>query len=419
MRYPKVADVMPVVRFKTIKRMFHVSDNESRPADCQDKLYKIRPLVDAVQEKVRGIIPAEKLSIDEQVVPFKGKSVLRTYNPKKPKKWGYKIFVLSGVDGLIHNLEIYTGKIEPCPGQPDIKAASNIVLRLLSSIPRNVWHKIYCDNWFTSVALHTTLSKQGIACLGTVRSNRLPGCTFPTDKVMRRQGRGTTCLQTTTIDGVELRATKWFDNRGVVLLSTYAAVDPTTQIERFDRKLRRKLQVTCPTAVRCYNQHMGGVDLLDALLALYRIPVRSKKWYHRLLFHYLDMLLVQSWLMYRRDADASGLARKKQLPLLRFKMSVAHCLTRQGKCDKGAKRGRPSLDDVERAIQAKKSREAVAPLPEKTVRTDNTGHWPVFSEKKGRCKLPGCKHTPKVMCVKCSTYLCFTPTNNCFQLFHQ
>ena len=41
----------------------------------------------------------------------------------------------------------------------------------------------------------------------------------------------------------------------------------------------------------------GGVDLLDALLALYQIPVRSKKWYHRLLFHYLDMLLVQSWLM--------------------------------------------------------------------------------------------------------------------------
>ena len=57
MRYPKVADAMPIVCFKTIKRMFHVSDNESRPADCQDRLYKIRPLVDAVQEKVRGIIP--------------------------------------------------------------------------------------------------------------------------------------------------------------------------------------------------------------------------------------------------------------------------------------------------------------------------------------------------------------------------
>ena len=46
--------------------------------------------------------------------------------------------MLSGVDGLIHNLEIYTGKIEPCPGKPDIKASGNIVLRLLSTTPRGV-----------------------------------------------------------------------------------------------------------------------------------------------------------------------------------------------------------------------------------------------------------------------------------------
>ena len=53
--------------------MLHASDYASRPDDCQDLLYKIRPLVDAIGEKVRGIIPAEKLSIDQQVVPSKGK----------------------------------------------------------------------------------------------------------------------------------------------------------------------------------------------------------------------------------------------------------------------------------------------------------------------------------------------------------
>ena len=143
--------------------------------------------------------------------------------------------------------------------------------------------KIYCDNWFTSVGLQTTLNKQGIACLATVRPNRLPGCTFPADKTMRRQGRGTTCLQTTTLNVVELRATKCFDNRGVVRLSTYTAVEPTTQIERFDRKLRRKLQFNCPTAVFCYNEHMEGVDLLDALLTLYRIHAAVQN-EHRTLF---------------------------------------------------------------------------------------------------------------------------------------
>ena len=141
MRHGKVADVMPIVRFKTIKLMLHINDNTSRPVNCQDRLYKIRPFIDAVVEKDRGIVPAGKFSIDEQVVPFKGKSVLIAYNPKKPKTWGYKIDVLSGMDGLIHNLEVYTGKIEPCPGKPDIKASGNIVLRLLAVIPRGVWQK--------------------------------------------------------------------------------------------------------------------------------------------------------------------------------------------------------------------------------------------------------------------------------------
>ena len=32
-----------------------------------------------------------------------------------------------------------------------------------------------------------------------------------------------------------------------------------------------------PAIVGEYNQHMGGVDLTDMLLALYRISVKSKK----------------------------------------------------------------------------------------------------------------------------------------------
>lgn len=56
--------------------------------------------------KFSSTLPAEKLSVDEQIVPFKGRSSMRTYNPKKPKKWGYKIFVLSGIDGLVYNFKM-------------------------------------------------------------------------------------------------------------------------------------------------------------------------------------------------------------------------------------------------------------------------------------------------------------------------
>ena len=94
------------------------------------------------------------------------------------------------------------------------------------------------------------------------------------------------------IDGVDLCAVNWFDNRGdnrgVTLLSPYAAIEPITNIQRFDRKANCHVQIDCPSIVRTYNQFMGGVDLLNSLLALYKIPVRSKKWYHRLIFHFID-----------------------------------------------------------------------------------------------------------------------------------
>ncbi|RUS87411.1 hypothetical protein EGW08_004865 [Elysia chlorotica] len=45
-RYEKIANVMPINAFETIKRNIHVNKNAERPKDCTDKLYKIRPLIE-------------------------------------------------------------------------------------------------------------------------------------------------------------------------------------------------------------------------------------------------------------------------------------------------------------------------------------------------------------------------------------
>ena len=177
------------------------------------------------------------------MVPFKGKSGLKQYNPQKPKKWGYKFYVLSGIGGLIHNFEIHTGAIQPCPNQPDLKASGNIVLTLLQNVPRFKWHKLYFDNWYTSVDLVKHLYNQGFACLGTVRANCLPNCNMTPDAAMKKKGRGTIELWTSDYDDVEPRAIKWFDNRGVSLLSTYESVNPITHISRFDRKAKEHVNV--------------------------------------------------------------------------------------------------------------------------------------------------------------------------------
>lgn len=98
----------------------------------------------------------EHFSWDEQIIPLKGRSSLKTYNPKKPYKWGYKMYVLSGVSGFSSNFELCTRKadVKLLPGEPNLGAASNIIVRLGKPIMREINHKVYYDNNFSSTAMY-------------------------------------------------------------------------------------------------------------------------------------------------------------------------------------------------------------------------------------------------------------------------
>ena len=60
------------------------------------------------------------------------------------------------------------------------------------------------------------------------------------------------------------------------LVSSFAGAYPTSTVQRWDRKEKKSFQVQCLSAIMIYNKFMGGVDLMDSLIALYRINIRSK-----------------------------------------------------------------------------------------------------------------------------------------------
>ena len=72
----------------------HFNDNTKMNRPNTDNLFKARPLIDSLTETFNEQKPQEYLSIDEQIVPFKGKSSLKTYNPKKPKKGGFRVYTV-------------------------------------------------------------------------------------------------------------------------------------------------------------------------------------------------------------------------------------------------------------------------------------------------------------------------------------
>ena len=134
---------------------------------------------------------------------------------------------------------------------------------------------------------------------------------------------------------------------------------------------------------------MGGVDLADQLIALYRISFCVRKYYHKLVFHLLDMSIANAWLLYRRDAKKLLLSINKQQSLLQFKISIVDSLLKVGKCDY-KKRGRKS-DNEENFQKKKKTSNATHPIPQKDIRLGNIGHLPAVSDNRKLCKLPGCK----------------------------
>lgn len=94
------------------KKNLHFNNNIHIP-NYNDPTPNKRPLVDTLQKKFNNLPNEQMLCVDEQIVPFKGKSSLRQINPKKPHKWGYKISVLCNTKGLVQNFEIHTGNIQP------------------------------------------------------------------------------------------------------------------------------------------------------------------------------------------------------------------------------------------------------------------------------------------------------------------
>ena len=115
----------------------------------------------------------------------------------------------------MYDFFIYSQKIEPVLGQPDLGASSNVVLKLAQSIPVGRNHLLYFDNWFTSLPLMTTLATKKIFCLGTVRMNRLPGIPIIKDKDLMKRGKGSHEEVTTLVEDTEVRVVKWADNRVV------------------------------------------------------------------------------------------------------------------------------------------------------------------------------------------------------------
>ena len=108
--------------------------------------------------------PYKVVSVDEMMVPFKGRHFLRVRLRSKPKDTGFKVFALCDtVSGYIYSF-VFNGDPAIIRALPNIGHSGTPVSHLVAKLP-NSGHSVYVDNWFMSFNLAWDILNQGCWCL--------------------------------------------------------------------------------------------------------------------------------------------------------------------------------------------------------------------------------------------------------------
>lgn len=357
LRYNAIADYMSRREFEEISRFIHFNDNSkvvsNRKEPSYDPLFKIRPLLESLRQQCLQVAPDQRQSIDEQIIPFKGRNQLRQYLPKKPKRWGFKVIArCCSRTGFTHDFTIYQGGPPQLPDEESVGyQPGDFVLQMCKSLPQHKNYILYFDNWFNFPELQLKLKELGFNSVGTLRANRLRGCSLTSESDLRKKGRGSYDSKVDANSG--LSVIRWYDNRAVQISSTHVGVHPLTTMKRWDRKAKKFVDVHCPAAIVEYNANMGGVDLFDMLSAMYRIDHKSLKWYRRIFYWALNVACINSWILYKRHCTQLAVPRNECLDLLGFVAQVSQYLIVANKPAilLARKRGRPSTAAVDDATE--------------------------------------------------------------------
>lgn len=264
---------MRLNRFETI--LHHIHFNDNLQIDRSDKLYKLRPVIDTLNDRFRkhgGL--EENISIEESMIPYYGKHYAKQYIKGKPIRFGFKNWAFCTSSGYMVSFDINTGKSQDNTKARGFGLGGDIVLQLLekSEILPNNGYKLYFDNYFTSLQLLEHLSENKICATGTIRKNRTGRCPFPQKNYWKLQDTGT--YKFVAKDDTLL--VQWKDNKVVTVASNFEK-DEIVNTTRWCRTSKSKKRVPQPKLIANYNKGMEGVDKMDDLIALYRCRIRQRK----------------------------------------------------------------------------------------------------------------------------------------------
>ncbi|CAI5671651.1 unnamed protein product [Oreochromis niloticus] len=333
---------MPLKTFRAYSSALRFDDREARRAvrgegggSGYDKLARIRAVWDEWCARLPAMYrPGPEVTVDERLVPFRGRCPYRQYMPSKPARYGIKIWVACDArSSYAWKMQVYTGK----PGKPDKRGppekhlAARVVLDLTEGLPPG--RNVTCDNFFTSRELADRLFRErGHMVLGTLRANR--------PEIPRElrcvKGRAVGSVESVVLAGSAPRGEGGGGGGGrgpdTIILSYVAKKNKNvlllTTAPRYHRRSgpepwpsRRSGNSKSngnsdgkPPLVLHYNRTKGGVDNLDKVVSTYSCRRKTCRWPVALFHNMVDVAAYNAFVLWREihpDWMAGKLNRRR------------------------------------------------------------------------------------------------------------
>ena len=222
------------------------------------------------------------MTVDEQLVTFRGRCPFRQYIPSKPGRYGIKIWAIcDSMSSYAWKMEIYAGKKS---GQGrEVNQGERVVLSLTEEIQKS-GRNITCDNFFTSIQLARKLLAKKLTIVGTMRKNRKE---LPPSFVVTK-GRELFSTLFGFQEDVMIGSYCLKKGKVVTLLST---MHSQPDIAHSSEKKK-------PEIILYYNSTKGGVDTMDQMLRCYSVKRMTRRWPMVIFYNMIDVSAMNGYIIW-------------------------------------------------------------------------------------------------------------------------
>lgn len=370
--------IMTKARFKFLMSCLRFDDKSARLQIVEDKFAPIRKIWEMFIQKCReNYTPGEYLTIDEQLLAFRGKCSFRMYIPNKPAKYGLKMVMIcdSGTNYMVDAMP-YLGKGSNKTTFPLGEYYVKELTKTVHGSNRNVT----MDNWFSSIPLAKSLlcEPYKLTMVGTLRSNKRE---IPSE-MKNIKGRKCNTSMFCYDNELTLLSYKPKPSKVIYLLSSCneeGAVNPKSNK---------------PYMIEFYNKTKAGVDTFDQMCSVMSCSRKTNRWPMCQFFGILNMAFINSHIIYSHNVfqtNKTPLSRPAFMKKLHSALIQSHLTNR--------------LEVPALSTSLRSNIENVISYDENTADTNRQKN---LTKKRKICAIcpPAKRRMTKSFCAKCKKSLC-------------